>query len=1002
MAISLKKTEEAYQILKDYDGENPYIITLKNNVYAYKIAQLNDFQAEFILRNYNKKPILINKVVKVATWWGEKKKEEWNIDFIPKKLVIGWYIGDTSTTYIFYAKYRQSVEAKMMFVPKSAILTDFLLEDWTKKEIDFSPYNKRSGRTLYPHQEDAVKFLVTRKKAILADQMGLGKMEPVSSLLPTPSGYKRMGDIKVGDKVFGSDGKEHNVIGVFPHKNKPIYKVTFTDNSFCRCGMEHLWIVRTVNDVRRNRGWKVKSLEEIVKSGLEWKGSKSHNYKYEIPIAEPINYNAVEHLIHPYILGICIGDGNMCNGGINISIPDFEKETSVKIKSLLKEGYTLSEDRIASCPRYRIVKPQGTIKNEYIREIKRLKLNVHGNYKFIPDEYKIDSISNRIELLRGLMDSDGYISKTKNHIIYNTNSKRLANDVAELVTSLGGIGRVHHYERERNGRHITEYMVFIQIKINPFSLKRKADRYNPTFKKYCVRKIKSVEYDGNEDAQCIAVDSEDHSYVTSKFHIVTHNTVSAIVAALAGGYKHILVVCPASVKETWKNELKNYVDEKDIAIVNGSKWDDAKFTIINYDVLDSYYEIPTQKIKKKELNVDDDGNIVTEVKEKEIVSRNTQIISDAMDKSQLYKSNFDLFIIDEAHRLSNSSSGRFKIIKDLLKRSKPEGIFELTGTMITNGAHNLYNLLKIIGCRVTDNWEDYMTKYCGAKVFYKKGPRTAYTNIFLKQHGKNTWADLTYDEKRHLDEYLEKKCPKIIVPGEDTNMDELQEIIKPFYLRRVTDDLKHMVEKRVKFLHYTLSPEEEISYSNVWKDYQNQLETEKDVENSEKYKKLIEGSILRQWLADKMIPRTISLVNKCIEKNHKVIIFCAYDNEINTFKEAFKGISVFHNGKISLKKKNDAVEQFQNNDNIKVFIGNIQSASVGLTLTAGDVVVFNNFSFTPSDNLQAENRIHRLSQTKPCTVYYQSFNGTYFDHMLEIVRGKQNVIDQIIVSEKEK
>ena len=191
MAISLKKTEEAYQILKDYDGENPYIITLKNNVYAYKIAQLNDFQAEFILRNYNKKPILINKVVKVATWWGEKKKEEWNIDFIPKKLVIGWYIGDTSTTYIFYAKYRQSVEAKMMFVPKSAILTDFLLEDWTKKEIDFSPYNKRSGRTLYPHQEDAVKFLVTRKKAILADQMGLGKS--VSAIVAAlAGGYKHI------------------------------------------------------------------------------------------------------------------------------------------------------------------------------------------------------------------------------------------------------------------------------------------------------------------------------------------------------------------------------------------------------------------------------------------------------------------------------------------------------------------------------------------------------------------------------------------------------------------------------------------------------------------------------------------------------------------------------------------------------------------------------------------------------------------------------------------
>ena len=211
-----------------------------------------------------------------------------------------------------------------------------------------------------------------------------------------------------------------------------------------------------------------------------------------------------------------------------------------------------------------------------------------------------------------------------------------------------------------------------------------------------------------------------------------------------------------------------------------------------------------------------------------------------------------------------------------------------------------------------------------------------------------------------------------------------------------------MVDKKVKFLHYNLTDEEKKSYDNIWEDYQKQLESEKDIENSEKYKKLIEGTILRQWLADKMIQRTISLVNKCIDKNHKVIIFCAYDNEINAFKEAFKGRSVFHNGKITLKKKNDAVEQFQNNDGIKVFIGNIQSASVGLTLTAGDVVVFNNFSFVPADNLQAENRIHRINQTKPCTIYYQSFNGTYFDRMLDIVRGKEDVINNIIFSEKEK
>ena len=370
-----------------------------------------------------------------------------------------------------------------------------------------------------------------------------------------------------------------------------------------------------------------------------------------------------------------------------------------------------------------------------------------------------------------------------------------------------------------------------------------------------------------------------------------------------------------------------------------------------------------------------------------------------MSNSQLFQSHYDLLIIDEAHRLSNNTSNRFKIIQDLIKRSNPKGIFELTGTMVTNTSKNLYNLLKLIDVPITRDWQYYMERYCGAKFFYKKNERNAYTAIFCKSVGKREWKDLSYEEKRKLDEYLEKYCKKMCIPGEDTNMEELQEIIKPYYLRRVKEDLKDMVSKTVKYLHYEMSNDEQKSYDELWEKY---LELQEDKEKTEKNKKLIEVSLMRQWLADKMIPRTISLVRKCIENNHKVIIFCAYDNEINKFKEEFTDCCVYHNGKINEKKKNEAVEKFQNDDKIKVFIGNIFSAGVGLTLIASDVVVFNNFSFTPSDNLQAEDRIHRIGQTKPCTVYYQSFNGTYFDKMLEIVHDKQEVIDKIIISEKEK
>ena len=651
MALPLNKIEKAYEILKEYSGENPFIINLKNTIIVHQMRSMNDFEVEYVLSNFEREPVRIDKIVMVADWWGEKKKEDWDIEFIPKKIQITWFIGETDTMYHFYCIYRRSQEkAVEVFAPKNAILTDFLMEDYHNLDIDFTKYNT-DKRTVMPHQVEAVKFMLSRKKCIIADEMGSGK------------------------------------------------------------------------------------------------------------------------------------------------------------------------------------------------------------------------------------------------------------------------------------------------------------------------------------------------------------TFSAILAALEGKFKHILVICPSSVKKTWEKELKLLVDEKDITIVQGSKWDDAKFTIINYDILDNFYEIPEQIIKTSELNVGEDGNVKREYKEKKIVARSKKIIDEAMANSQLFQSNYDLVIIDEAHRLSNNTSNRFKIINDLLKRSKPDGVFELTGTMVTNSTKNLYNLLKLIDVPVTKDWQHFMERYCGAKFFYKKNEKNAYTTMFLKEKKKETWYDLTFEEKKELDEILEKKCKKMCIPGEDTNMEELQEIIKPYYLRRLKNDFAEMTTKTIKYLHYEMTEDERKSYDELWEKY---LELQEDKEKTEKNKKLIEVSLMRQWLADKMIPKTINIVRKCIEVGRKIVIFCAYDNEINKFKEEFGDICVYHNGKLNEKKKNNAVEKFQNDDNVKVFIGNIFSAGVGLTLTEGSVVVFNNFSFVPSDNLQCEDRVYRIGQDKPCTIYYQSFNETYFDKMLEIVHNKENVIDKIIITEKEK
>ena len=651
MALSLTKIEEAHKLLREYNGNNSYIIKLKNIVVAYQTRAMNDFECKYVLSNFDREPIEVNKIVKIADWYGEELYKDLSLDFIPQKLKITWFLGETDTMYHFFFIYRRSQDkAVEVFAPKKGILTNFLMEDYHDYPFDVDKY-VTDKRTPLPHQIDAAKFMLSRKKCIVADEMGSGK-----------------------------------------------------------------------------------------------------------------------------------------------------------------------------------------------------------------------------------------------------------------------------------------------------------------------------------------------SY-------------SAILAALEGNFEHILIISPSSVKKTWEKELKLLVDEKDITIVQGSKWDDAKFTIINFDVLDNFYQIPEQVIKSSELNVDDDGNVIREYKNKKIVSRSKKIIDEAMSKSQLFQSNYDLVIIDEAHRLSNNTSNRFKIIADLLKRLNPRGIFELTGTMVTNTSKNLYNLLKLINVPITQDWQYFMERYCGAKFYFKKNEKKAYTAMFLKEKGKESWYDLTYEERDELDEILEKRCKKLCVPGEDTNMEELQEIIKPYYLRRLKTDFAKMTTKTVKCIHYEMTDEEQRSYDELWDKY---LELQADKEKTEKNKKLIEVSLMRQWLADKMIPKTIELVKKCVTLGRKVVVFCAYDNEINKLLEEFGDICVYHNGKLNEKKKDIAVERFQNDDDVKVFIGNIFSAGVGLTLTSASVVVFNNFSFVPSDCLQCEDRVYRIGQEKPCTIYYQSFNGTYFDKMLEIVHRKEEVIDKIIVTEKEK
>ena len=167
-------------------------------------------------------------------------------------------------------------------------------------------------------------------------------------------------------------------------------------------------------------------------------------------------------------------------------------------------------------------------------------------------------------------------------------------------------------------------------------------------------------------------------------------------------------------------------------------------------------------------------------------------------------------------------------------------------------------------------------------------------------------------------------------------------------------------------------------------------------------KELLEGGLYRRYLSNQMVPHTIELTEKCLKRNEKVVIFCCYDEELYTLRDYFGNRCVIYNGKMSLKEKDIAKNKFITDDNCKVFIGNLDSAGVGINLVVSRIVIYNNFSFVPGSCRQGEDRCWRIGQTRDVHIFYQFFKDTQYEKMWNTVLRKELVINQIIKKEDEK
>ena len=670
MFNTIKAKNEAIEILRNYSGKNPYILSMKRDVIILqKTSLLTECAVEYIISNKDREAKNIGKVLRIADWYGEKLKTTYDIEFVPTKLQILTFLGETSNSYHCVVKYRQNMNPLELFIPKKALLGNFLIDDYHNVQVDFERYDKLSmskdtNRKIKPHQKEAVQFLLSRKKCILADDMGLGKSLELS--------------------VAAIEGNFDSVIIICPA-----------------------------------------SLKTNWKKELMW---------------------------------------------------------------------------------------------------------------YVPE--------------RDITIIDSPIGMTK----------------SELEKFLG-------YGEGRSGLTV--------------------------------------------------------------------------------------------------KELQEEAKDK-------GKWEDNRFVIVNFDVLEEFYKIPVTRSKE---------NI-------KIAEEQSPMLRYIMNKKSL-------IIIDEAHRLSNNTSIRYKIIKDLIKRGKPDSIYLATGTPITNNPQNLYCVLQFLDDPITNDWQYYMDRYCGAMKIPAKGEKEKYTNFYLKKKNKTSWYDLTQNEKDELKQYIKDNARHITIAKDGTNLEELKMRISHIYLRRTKEDLANgLPNKTIHEVFYDFNMLQQMEYSKLWDEYEAaQLEADPTKEIN---KDLLETAIYRKYCSNQMVPNTIKMTDEFISKGEKVIIATCYDEELEMFRDYYGERCVIYNGKMNAKQKDTAQKTFMEDPNVMVFIGNIQAASVGLTLIVSHTLIFNNMSFVPSDCRQMEDRIYRIGQTKDVDIYYQMFKGTQYEKIWNIILKKELIINAVIKTEYEK
>ena len=790
----------------------------------------------------------------------------------------------------------------------------------------------------YPFQKVSLEYSKHKNSILIADEMGLGKENSVDTQVFTPTGKMRMGDLQIGDKVIGSNGKYTNVIGVYPRGVKKLYRVYFNDGSSVLAGKEHLWCVSHPLKNDDSACWKIITTQQMMdkESVIEFKGigynsnktykTKTYfkdgkNNRWKIPIIKPVKFKRNDIIpIDPYLLGILLGDGSFRSNTIKLEVLKEDMDEFLNnISENFNENKSSLNMRCVSFPNLKQI-------------IKELNLNNKYSYeKHIPDIYKYSSIENRLNILKGLMDTDG--SAEKHSTEYSTTSKQLALDVQEIVNTLGGVAQLKERQTtfkykgiKKQGR--TSYRLNIKLpkEMNPFKLKRKADSYIVPTKYQVNRYITNIEYEKTDEAICIAVDAPDKLYATD-YCILNHNTVQALgIMEYHNAYPAVCVV-PANIRFNWKKEISKWIPHRTANIVDSNVMPLSDIYIISY-------------------------NIVSKI------------------GLRLSSKNLKMVVLDESHFIKSENSQRTVSVMRYFKKVPIRVL--TTGTPILNRTIELVPQLNFLG--ILD------THFGGKRKFIKRYAPPSWNGwgtVYGSANTEELQAELRKScmirrlKKDVLSELPDKTQQVISLPLSD---------YKAYH--RVEIDSINWYEEKLK--------QQKLSKVKIEEMVKEKLNTRSDFAE-----KMIKVEYLRQAAVTYKMDAVYEWVDNVLEQSDKLILFAYHRDIVEKLYDRYKNISVMLYGGMSAKVS-DTVDKFINDKNIKLFIGSIASAGIGIDglQNVCDKVAFVELAWTPAMMAQSADRVHRIGQKKFVNIYYLIGEETIESYIYSVVVEKEEIFEK--------